>query len=77
MSVLLQRDRQLGAHRPGLIHHGAEDVEEQGVDVISGDHAPIVSPAGPGFADLRRLGHNGETAMRLAVTADAHSADGL
>jgi hypothetical protein len=48
---LIQRRRKLGAHRSGLVHHGAEHVEEQDVNVIRGDHGPIV----PRRAVLARL----------------------
>jgi NAD(P)-dependent dehydrogenase (short-subunit alcohol dehydrogenase family) len=30
-----------------LVHHGAEDIEDQGVNIIGTDHAPIVPPALP------------------------------
>ncbi len=39
--------RHLGAHRPGLVRYSAEDVEDQGVNVIGTDHAPIVPLALP------------------------------
>jgi hypothetical protein len=42
---LVQRGRQFGAHRSGLIHRGAQDVEDQGVNVISPEPAPTVSLA--------------------------------
>ena len=50
---LVQCGRQLGAHRPGLVHHGAEHVEQQGLNVIRSDHPPIVPPALPASTPWR------------------------
>jgi hypothetical protein len=42
---LLQRGRELGAYRPAFSHHRAENVKEQSVNVVRGDHALIAASA--------------------------------
>ena len=65
-----QCGRKLGAHGPGLVHHGAEHVEQQGVNVIRGDHPPIVSPPLPASTLWRPTGRSGIT-MQASIAQPA------